>query len=284
MSASISFNPYVTGNGAGSFAVTSDGLVQGTALDSPNTRYNLAGGILASTETIPMWGGVAISEYVPGAVSAIPELGGTIGRATNMTPATAGVITGFSVFDQNHSMVQTPSSPVPLAGVGGQVNFYRLGSNARIAVPCSPNLVNLEGLIVTSKVLWDFTNEILTPYSSTTISSGTYTAGAVALTTAAPHGLLPGDSFFISAATGTGSFAAINGWHVATAGTTGSTLNFTMATGLTMTITGGTIGFSTALAVSVLKVALGNSMTVAYDSVTKFATWNRSGNAAIILI
>ena len=43
----------------------------------------------------------------------------------------------------------------------------------------------------------------------------------------------------ISAATGTGSFTSINGVQTATAGTTGSTLKYIIAIGLTMTITGG---------------------------------------------
>ena len=34
----------------------------------------------------------------------------------------------------------------------------------------------------------------------------------------------------------------------------------------------------------VLDVLVGNSMTVNYNSVTGFATWNRSGTIAIILI
>ena len=36
--------------------------------------------------------------------------------------------------------------------------------------------------------------------------------------------------------------------------------------------------------VKVLSVEVGNSMTVSYDPVTGFATWNRSGTTAIILI
>jgi len=58
------------------------------------------------------------------------------------------------------------------------------------------------------------------------------------ITTASAHGVTPGDQFTIDTAAGTGSFAALNGTFIATAGTTGSTLNFTIVTGLTMTITG----------------------------------------------
>lgn len=78
---------------------------------------------------------------------------------------------------------------------------------------------------------------------STTISSGSYTTGtgAVTLTTAASHGLGVGDSFTLASVTGTGSFSALDTVQIATAGTTGTTLNFTTAPGLTMTITGGNV-------------------------------------------
>jgi hypothetical protein len=76
-----------------------------------------------------------------------------------------------------------------------------------------------------------------------TIASGTYSGGLVTLTTSAPHTLAPGDEVIVSGATGTGSFAQINGTFVCGSGTTGSTITYTIATGLTMTITGG--NFST---------------------------------------
>lgn len=288
MVSTISINPVVTENALGSFNITTSGYIQGTALDQPAIRYSLAGGILATTESLPMWGGVGISELIPGgATYPVKALGPRVGRATTTTANSAGVLTGISVFDQDHAMINTPESPVPLAASGMQVNYYRLGSGARIAVACSPNLVNLEGQITTTKVAWDFTNQQLEPYISTTISSGTYTSGsgAVSLTTAAPHGLSPGDTFLLSGMTGTGSYANLNGQQVATAGTTGSTLNFTAATGLTLTITGGNVdGTSTLLNVAVLDVQIGNSMTVQYAAGTGFATWNRSGSCAVILI
>jgi len=48
---------------------------------------------------------------------------------------------------------------------------------------------------------------------------------------------------------------------------------------------GGSVGAGGgALPVRVLDVSIGNSMTVNYDPVTGFATWNRQGDVAIILI
>lgn len=256
MVATIGLNPYNTTNASGSFAAQSAGYIQGTALDQPAIRNSLAGGVLATSETIPMWGGVAINEQIPGLAASPREvLGGTITRAANYTVNAAGCITGFSVFDQNYAAVNNPGSPVPLIPSNGQVNFYRLGSGARIAVKCSANLALLEGGSIGQKVSWDFANQQLEPYASTTISSGTYpaaatissgtynaTTGAVSLTTNAAHGLLPGDTFSLNTMAGTGAFASFNGTWVATAGTTGSTLNFTAATGLVATISGGNLG------------------------------------------
>lgn len=82
-----------------------------------------------------------------------------------------------------------------------------------------------------------------------TVSSGTYNSGsgAVALTTSVTHGLVPGNSFVVHL-TGTGSITALSGRFIATAGTTGSTLNYTAATGLTVAISGGSF-ISGALAI-----------------------------------
>ena len=289
MVAVISYNPFITTTALSTFNVESTGYIQGQALDQPAVRFSLSGGVLASTETLPMWGGCAISEAVPPAMSSTtwqPSLGGAITRATNVTANTAGMVTGFSVFDQDHSMINTPQSPVPLIGSGSLVNFYRLGSGARISVKCDPNLVSLQTGVINPQVSWDYANQQLVPYSSTTISSGTYTSGtgAVALTTAANHGLLPGDTFELNTMTGTGSYALLNGEWTATTGTTGTTLNFTGPVGATLTITGGNVVTGGLLAVSVLDVQVGNCMTVTYNSSTGFATWNYGGTCAVILI
>jgi hypothetical protein len=73
------------------------------------------------------------------------------------------------------------------------------------------------------------------------IDSGTYNSstGAVVLTLHTASTFSPSDSVFITGAAGTGSFASLNGSQTATAGTTGVTLKFTIATGLTLTISAG---------------------------------------------
>lgn len=293
--ANIAFDPYKTTTGLGSFSVQSDGYVQGCAMDDPSSRFALSGGILASTETLPMWGGVGVSDatapFTGGPASA--ATGTLVTRATTLTAYATGTLTGFSVFDQNYSGINTPSSPVPLVGSGAQVNFYHLGSFARIPVAMDPSLVSAEGKVVTQNVSWDFVNQLLVPYiaSALTISSGTYnnTTGVVTLTMSAPITFGPGDAVVVSSLTGTGAYASLNGTFTALAGTTGSTVVYNAGAGAgASTITGGSLslgsGAGSILPVKLLKVQVGNSLTVSWDPVAKTATWNRSGSCALIQI
>lgn len=160
----IQLNPYIQTNAAGMFNIESDGFVVGTAHPDPSSRNWLAGGWLAATETLPMYGGLAISENIPQERPPVTRvdtaLGGAIARATVNTAnvAAAGSITGFSVFDQNYAAVNTPQSPCPSVSNGGLVNFYRFGSNARIVLAIDPALVTLEGGLITQQVSWDLAN------------------------------------------------------------------------------------------------------------------------------
>ena len=196
--AEISINPSLTTNAAGSFNVQSLGFIQGMALDDPSVRNELAGGYLDAAETVPMWGGIAIDELI----AAVTESRGpSIKRAVSYA-----TLTGFSVFNQNHAAISSPQSPVPLTPSGMLVNFYRLGSGARIPLKIDPALVTLEGDIITTQVSWDFATQQIVAFDTT------------------------------------------------------------------------------ALDVRVLEVAVGNSLTVTYDAGTGFATWNKSGSVAIVVI
>lgn len=281
---SINVNPANTQNAAGSFNVSSTGLIQGTAYPDPETRYSLAGGVLLSSETLPIWGGVAIFEQVPGAAGGVSAtMGPPVGRSTTVTGGSKP-ITAFATFDQAYGMINTPESPVQLAAGGMQVMFYRLGSGVRLAVKADSNLINLRGGLVNASVSWDFVNSQLIPYSAPTFSAGSYSGSNVTLTTTAPHGLQPGDTLIVSGATGTGAdLALVNGQFTLLAGTTGSTLIYSVGSGHTISsITGATLGTGAVLPVEVLDVQADNCMTVSYDSVTGFATWNRNGGAAVI--
>jgi hypothetical protein len=150
----IALNPYLQTSAAGMFNTQSDGLIVGTAMPDPASRNWLAGGFLAAAETLPMYGGIAISENIPQHTPSpkpMDALGGPIARATAIAN-----LTGFSVFDQNYAAVNTPQSPVPSVSAGGLVNFYRLGSQARVALAIDPTLISLEGGLITQQVSWDF--------------------------------------------------------------------------------------------------------------------------------
>lgn len=299
MVANVSFNPNKTTNAAGSFSTETVGYIQGIALDAPNTRNNLAGGVLAQSETIPMWGGVAIYEDVPSAISNSapnPVLGGKVGRATALTGAKP--LTGFSVFDQDHSMINTPQSPVPQAASDMSVHFYRLGSGARIAVKAADGLVNLQGELITTQVSWDFANQQLVPYaaaySDVTITGAVWAStggGQVNFTVGTDLSavLNAGDVINVTDVVNTGGVATdvFNGAFVVKSvpDSTHVIVDYIAAGSPGTYASGGTItGGGGALPCKILDVQSGNSMTVDYDSDTGFATWDRSGTTVLILI
>lgn len=297
MSAQIAINPLITTTAAGLFNVTARGFIQGMAIDDPVIRYQLAGGLLAATETIPMWGGIPIAENMPKFGTTLPEksLGGSIVRATSLTSTIP--ITGFSVFNQVHNAINTPQSPVPLVPSGGMVNFYRLGSRARIPVRADPSMVSLEGGLINQNVSWDFVNNTLQPYvasgATEAVTSMTWAStngGQVAVVMAVPTVFNVGDTFNVSGATntGTGGAAAVNGNFVINTWTDTTHFTFLLpaAAGVIGTIAGTiVINVGTgALSVKIIYVSIGNSLVVNYNAATGFATWNTSGSIAVIEI
>lgn len=286
---SIGFNPIKTTNASGSFNTESTGYIQGQALDSPAIRNQLAGGVLDSSELLPMWGGIGIYENIPGVAGGPGAvLGSTLGRATSLTAAAAKSLTGFSVFDQAHAMVQSPQSEVPVALAGMTVSFYRLGTGARIAVAVDPALVSLDGSIITSQVSWDFGGQKLikgqAAYPANVVTASSWAAtngGQASYTTTTAHTVGVGEWVTLSGFTPSG----YNGTFLTVAGTAGSTLVVANPVNPGASTVQGTLvaggGF---LACSVLDVRPTNCMTVQYDPVTGFATFNRNGACAVILI
>ena len=312
MTATINANYMATTNAAGAFTTTTTGWVQGTFIPDPAIRNWLAGGILATTETLPMWGGVGISETfnpnptytnAAGIVTTNPEdsLGGLITRATQIATG-AGSLTGISVWDQAYGMVISAGNAVPLAGSGMQVNFFRLGSNARICVACAPGLSAIETDPVNQPVSWDFVNQQLIPYiaayASASVQSATYTSstGILSLTFAsAPFGASIGataDGVVITLSgltVSAGAASNVNGsFAITSTGTSGTVINVQAVAGLgTITINGGTGTLAAgggALPCKVQSVLVGNSMTVNYNSTTGGTSWNYSGTVAVIQI
>lgn len=152
----ISLNPMRTTNAANMFGIQSDGFYQGVALDDPANRYNLASGSVSTDEPDPIWGGLPISEFIPGTHSA--PRGSVIKKATSVDN-----LVGFTVFNQAHNGITTPQSPVPQFSSNMTVSFYRIGSNMRVPLKCSAEVVALgtSGALVTTKLAWDFTNQQL---------------------------------------------------------------------------------------------------------------------------
>jgi len=297
---SIAFNPGLTTVAAGSFGIDWDGLIQGTAFPDPATRFALAGGLLASTETLVMYGGVGIFEQVPPAVTTPSPgtpiaLGGNVGRATALTGSKA--LTGFSAFDQDYAMINTPQSPVPTIGSFGQVNFYRLGSNARIAVACATGLVSDEGGLITQQVSWDFVAQELVPYTpayaSASISNAVWASTAGGQTTYTVGSdlsadLSAGSVIDVSGVVNTGgaSAGAFNGnWVVVSVSSTTIVVTAPASASLGTYSSGGTVaGAGGALPCKILRIKTTNCMTVLGPDVNGNYTWNRNGSAAVIQI
>jgi hypothetical protein len=157
----ITINPIITTNAAGTFSVSLDGLMQGMAMDDPAVRNQLTGGQFApeAGDLIPMFGGIPIAEFIPPITSTMdPALQLLVARATATAPY---LPTGISVFNQNHAMINSPQSPVQQADAGMLVNYYRFGSRARIALAMDPAYnpaVAAPGLPISTPLFWNLTN------------------------------------------------------------------------------------------------------------------------------
>ncbi|HID1023238.1 TPA: hypothetical protein ACXDFS_005730 [Klebsiella michiganensis] len=285
--ANLSLNPMATTNAAGSFGVQSDGFIQGVALDDPANRFNLASGTVAATETKPLWGGLPVAELLPG-VKSSPR-GSTIRRAVSLAE-----LEGFTVFNQAHNGLTTPQSPVPLYASGMSVSFYRFGSNMRVPLKASAQVVALgtAGASVKTALAWDFINDRVTTAAAAAFagsdiatSSVTYSNGVATATTASAHGLTAGQYVKISGV----APAAYNGTVVVLSVPTATTFTYAPASapGGSAT-TQGTIGAAAqadiTLPVKVLSIENGNSKTVSYDSTTGFLTWKNDDACALVLL
>lgn len=292
----VNFNPMQTTNAAGLFGVSSDGYTQGIAMPDPAVRNELAGGVLAASETLPLWGGCAIYENLA-VTGNNGHYGNTVGRAASLA-----FVTGFSVFDQGHNAIINPSNGIPLIGPGMTAMFYRLGSGARIPVACDPSLISLNGGLINQQVSWDYNNQRLVAYDAATatvaVSSLTASWSSVTnmftmtvVTSAASNVGAVGDAINISGVTntGTGGAAFINGNWIVTQFTDNEHFQFQIpgtASGQIGAI-GGTIVLNQglgALPVEVLNIQNGNSRIVQYNAQTTLANWVNNAACALIKI
>lgn len=285
--------PIQTTSGQGLFnGARSAGLIQGQAFPDPATRYALQSGIVSQDETKPFFGGLAVTALVSPISTNGPKqpLGPVLKRAT--APAN---ITGFSVFDQTYNLISDPSNPVGTAGSGQSMNFYALGSRARIAVACSPALVSLLGSQVNAQVSWDYIAQELVPYSgaygNATITGAVWSStngGQIDYTvgTDLTSYINASDQIEVSSIVETGGTGgSLNGGRTVTSiSATHIIVAAPAASGYYATYTsGGTVlGGGGALPVTVLDIQPSGCMVVNYNAATGYTTWDYNGAAAII--
>lgn len=288
--------PYLTTAGQGLFnGASSVGMVQGQADPDPSTRFALRGGLVSSSETVPMWGGIGVFAAIPPVSSTGPSqvLGPVLQRATALSGSLP--LLGFTVFDQSYNMVTDPANPVPTAGSGQSINYYPLGSRARIAVACDPSLVSLRGGTTNPQVSWDFVNQRLVPYSAaysnTTITGAVWasTSGGritFAVSTDLTAAINAGDDISVSGIVSTGGAGGnYNGaWVVVSVTSTTIVVTAAASSGFYGTYSsGGTVlGGGGALPVTVLDIQPSGNMTVEYAG--GHATYNFNGSCAKIQI
>lgn len=271
MVSNVSYNPYSTTQARESFSVSSDGVTQGVAMDDPTVRNLLAGGYVSTTETLPMWGGIAIQELI-GLRPGRGVMGNELKRATDVTN-----ITGFTVYNQAHHLVTFPESPAPTAGSGVSMHFYRLGSKARIPLKASASLVNDAGELITTQVSYDFAAGHVVPYlaqGGSFSANATWASGVVTVTTASAHNYVSGIYVNVAGFAPTG----YNGTFPITV-TGANTFTYPLAVNPGAETTGGTVAANGgALPVKVLQVYTGNARVVEYDAVNNLARWNFAGD------
>lgn len=286
--------PMATTVGQGLFnGPSSKGYIVGQAEPDPATRYALKGGIVASDETLPMYGGCGIYADTPAQALSVPLP--LIGRATSVTLYAAKSLIGFAVSDQSYNLVISPGNPVPAAGINQTIGWYALGSRARVAVQADPSLIDLAGNSLNQQVSWDFTNQMLIPYTlphaGAVISAASWSnagGGRIDFTvgTDLTASVAPGDAVAITGVINTGGVSpqAFNGtWdvvsitstHIVVAAPSAVTLG-TYASGGALAAGGG------ALPVTVLDVLPSGNMVPVYNPLTGQLSWNYSGAAALI--
>lgn len=281
-------NPYKTSTPTGMFSHYTDGVRQGNSFADAASQNYLASGLYSNTSGLALWGGLPIVNTVGNRLFSGVS-GGVVERAS-----TVASITGFSVFDQAHHYTIDPSNNVPLCASGEVAHYFRMGSNARIPVRASAELVAIaqsqtaNGGPITTQVSWDFARGQLIPYnagvSDLAIASiaitGTASPYTVTVTTSSAHGLASGDIVTIAGVTPT----AYNGvYSVTVTSTTAFTYTLTTNPG-TATVTSGTVSASGgALNVRVLDVLTSNCDIIDFDPTSGDIAWKLDA-AAVILI
>jgi len=284
--------PMATTAGQGLFnGPSSKGYITGQAEPDPATRYALKGGIVASDETLPLYGGCGVYADVPAQALSVPLP--LIGRATSI--ASTKPLIGFTVSDQSYNLVISPSNPVPAAGPNQTIGFYTLGSRARIAVQADPSLIDLAGGSLNQQVSWDFTNQMLIPYTvahgGSAITGATWAntgGGRVDFTvsTDLTGTVAAGDAIAVTGVVNTGgtSTGVFNGtFDVVSISATHIVVSYPAAANPGTYASGGAVAAGGgALPVTVLDMLPTGNMVPVYNPITGQLSWNYSGAAALI--
>lgn len=229
--------------------------ITGITLDLTNITSSVTGGILLSGTAVTyieensfntdQTGTYATNFFVIG-------FKGSIFANSNSVPFWT-VIRGNSFRPFLGLVNQTPPYCVAMYGQTNAVQIYNNAfTQCQVSIAGLPDLGNGEksnavgiyGNWFESTVNSPIAIEDIGNPAANAIVTGTYTSGTgiVSLTlTNVPANLVVGSTFTISSITGTGAdLALVNGLKTATAGTSGTTVNFSIGTGHTVTtITGG---------------------------------------------
>lgn len=157
MTTNINFNPNVTTNAPYQFLSTTEGWVQGSMWDDPNSIQWLTTGYINSSVSQPVWAGLPITE------TSILTSGTTSNLGSSLVLATAQTnITAWTVANQAYNMLITPGNNVQVALANMTVSYVRAGSNARIVVAVDSAAISaLTNVATNTAVYWDFTNNAL---------------------------------------------------------------------------------------------------------------------------
>ena len=134
------------------FLLNTDGFIVGTLYGKFPDRYAIEGGVVASTQATPLYGGLPLTLAVTA-----PTIQGSSGLGERATLATAQTnIDGWSVFDQGAAGIISGFSNVPLYYANTSINFVRSGF---LVLPVNPAAVNtIAGGASNQNIFWNFTN------------------------------------------------------------------------------------------------------------------------------
>jgi hypothetical protein len=212
-------------SGQGIFLWVPPGGLATQITEAPAANNGLV--VLDQVQIIFAWGCTAVD--VVGTIAA--------GQAAVITTISSGTYnsgTGAVSLTTAGAHGLTPGSPFALSAITGTGSFIDLEGEWTATTGTTGTTLNFTAP----------TGLALTVIGGNVLSPGNFydnTTGFVSLQTEAAHGLVAGDVFVLTSLVGTGSYTDLDGQWTATAGTTGTTLNFIGPAGLTLAVTGGTL-------------------------------------------